>query len=154
MSSAWRSQLRPSTRTLPVVGGCSPSRISTVVVFPAPFGPSRPTHCPGGTSRSIPSTATTSSNRFTSPRTSIASALIASSMPKMRQGRGAAALEQCLLEREHPPGLACALLVLVPEQVEDAVRQVAVHLLVNGPPLLARGAVGGVERDHHVPQRP
>ena len=37
----------------------SPSRISMVVVLPAPFGPSRPKHSPRSTSRSRPSTAIT-----------------------------------------------------------------------------------------------
>ena len=38
-----------------------------VVVFPAPFGPTRPKNDPVGTSRSMPSTATFSPNRFTRP---------------------------------------------------------------------------------------
>jgi hypothetical protein len=37
----------------------SPSQISIVVVFPAPFGPSSPKHSPALTSRSRPSTAFT-----------------------------------------------------------------------------------------------
>ena len=40
-------------------GSRSPSRISTVVVLPAPFGPSRPKHSPRRIPRSSPSTATT-----------------------------------------------------------------------------------------------
>src|SRR5882672_4250722 len=56
----------PSTSTLPAVGSFSPSRISTVVVLPAPFGPSRPKHSPAPTSRSSPSTAVTSPYFLTS----------------------------------------------------------------------------------------
>ena len=33
--------------TSPEVGASKPSKISIVVVFPAPFGPSRPKHSPG-----------------------------------------------------------------------------------------------------------
>jgi len=40
------AQARPSTSTLPPVGAVKPSRISTVVVLPAPFGPSSPKHSP------------------------------------------------------------------------------------------------------------
>ena len=36
----------PRISTSPEVGSSSPSRISTVVVLPAPFGPSRPKHSP------------------------------------------------------------------------------------------------------------
>ena len=36
----------PSTSTSPLVAGSSPSRISIVVVLPAPLGPSRPKHSP------------------------------------------------------------------------------------------------------------
>src|SRR5215211_506878 len=138
--SASRSQVRPSTRTFPEVGGWSPSRISTVVVFPAPFGPSRPTHCPPGISMSIPWTATTSSKRLTSPWISMAGALIGSSPRELRQGRHRRAPEQRLFELEHPPGVARALFVIVPEEVEDAVRQVSIHLGLHRPPILARHA--------------
>src|SRR5438874_1424124 len=61
-----RSHRMPSTSTLPPVASVSPSRISTVVVLPAPLGPSRPKHSPRGTSRSRPSTATSSPYFFTS----------------------------------------------------------------------------------------
>src|SRR5690606_7699834 len=50
----------------PASGVVRPSRISIVVVLPAPLGPSRPRHSPWWTSRSSPSTATTSSKRLTS----------------------------------------------------------------------------------------
>ena len=45
---------------VPASGVVSPSSISTVVVLPAPLGPSSPKHSPGHTSRSRPSTASTS----------------------------------------------------------------------------------------------
>ena len=43
---ASRDQLQPSTCTVPASGSLRPSRISTVVVFPAPLGPRRPKHSP------------------------------------------------------------------------------------------------------------
>src|SRR5215210_2143065 len=46
-----------------------------VVDLPAPFGPSRPTHLPIGTSRSRPSTAVIGPNRLTSPRSRIAESI-------------------------------------------------------------------------------
>ena len=67
------AQLCPSTRTVPAVASWRPSRISTVVVFPAPLGPSSPRHVPAGTEKDTPSTAVTSSKRFTRPSTEMAS---------------------------------------------------------------------------------
>ena len=52
-------QRRPRTSTSPDVASSSPSRISMVVVLPAPLGPSRPKHSPRSTSRSSPRTAST-----------------------------------------------------------------------------------------------
>src|ERR1700722_19244836 len=63
---------RPSTFTSPDVRGRSPSRISTVVVFPAPFGPSNPNTSPGATSKSRPRTAFTSPYDLWRPLTSMA----------------------------------------------------------------------------------
>ena len=40
-------QVMPRISTSPDVGASSPSRISMVVVLPAPFGPSNPKHSPG-----------------------------------------------------------------------------------------------------------
>src|SRR5512135_2727403 len=72
----------PSTSTVPSSGCSSPSRISTVVVLPAPLGPSRPKHSPARTSRSRPATATTSLYRLTRPRQAMAGECI-------RQRKGA-----------------------------------------------------------------
>ena len=55
-----RRHVMPSTSTSPASGGSRPSRISIVVVLPAPFGPSRPKHSPRSTASERPSTATTS----------------------------------------------------------------------------------------------
>src|SRR5262249_33104117 len=49
----------PRTSTSPEVGSSKPSRISIVVVLPAPLGPRRPKHSPVRTSRSRPLTAST-----------------------------------------------------------------------------------------------
>src|SRR5208337_4109205 len=57
------AQCSPRTSTAPDVGWFSPSRISTVVVLPAPLGPSRPKHSPTEISRSIPLTAWTGPSR-------------------------------------------------------------------------------------------
>jgi hypothetical protein len=45
----------PATRTVPASAGISVLRISTVVVLPAPFGPSSANTEPSGTARSMPS---------------------------------------------------------------------------------------------------
>ena len=47
----------PRTRVSPSVGGCSPSMISRVVVFPAPLGPRIPNTSPCRTVNETPSTA-------------------------------------------------------------------------------------------------
>src|SRR4051794_10927816 len=58
---------RPSTRTLPPSGRRYPSHVSTVVVFPAPFGPSTAATVPRPTARSTPPTATLAPYRLTRP---------------------------------------------------------------------------------------
>src|SRR5208282_159681 len=63
MATGSDAQLRPRTSTSPEVGRMSPSRISTVVVLPAPLGPRRPKHSPTEISRSMPSTARTGPSR-------------------------------------------------------------------------------------------
>src|SRR5271165_5751130 len=63
MATGSDAQLRPRTSTSPEVGRMSPSRISTVVVLPAPLGPKRPKHSPTSISRSMPSTARTGPSR-------------------------------------------------------------------------------------------
>src|SRR5579859_7674374 len=62
----------PSTLTSPALRGRYPSRISTVVVLPAPFGPSSAKHSPRATSRSSDSTATWCPYVLRNPRTWIA----------------------------------------------------------------------------------
>ncbi len=52
----------PATRAVPPSGGSSVVRMRTAVVLPAPFGPSRPRIVPAGATRSMPSSAVTSSN--------------------------------------------------------------------------------------------
>src|SRR5436190_8061409 len=56
---------RPSTRTAPAVGRRYPSSVSTVVVFPAPLGPSRASTSPAPADNEIPSTGVTSPYRTT-----------------------------------------------------------------------------------------
>ena len=58
-SCALSFQFWPRIVTCPEVGASKPSRISIVVVFPAPFGPSRPKHSPASISRFNPRTAST-----------------------------------------------------------------------------------------------
>src|SRR5271166_2488237 len=59
ISRAFSRQLCPKIETSPEVGSSKPSKISIVVVFPAPFGPSRPKHSPVWISRLSPRTAST-----------------------------------------------------------------------------------------------
>ena len=56
----------PSSRILPAVGCSNPAMRRSVVVLPQPEGPRSEKNSPPGISMSIRSTATTSSNRFTS----------------------------------------------------------------------------------------
>src|SRR5215210_2377710 len=59
---------RPRMRSVPAVTGETQPIIRIVELFPAPFGPRKPNASPRRTSRSMPSTATSSPNRLTSPR--------------------------------------------------------------------------------------
>ena len=45
---------RPAIETAPAVGRIWPAMTPSVVLLPAPFGPSSPTTVPRGTTRSIP----------------------------------------------------------------------------------------------------
>src|SRR5882757_3814314 len=54
----------PSTSTSPLSGVTSPAIIDTVVVLPAPFGPSSPTRVPRLTANETSSTATSGPNDF------------------------------------------------------------------------------------------
>ena len=58
-SSGLRATSMPRTSSWPESGARRPSSISTVVVLPAPFGPSSPKTSPGATSKETPSTACT-----------------------------------------------------------------------------------------------
>jgi hypothetical protein len=62
----------PATRPVPLVGTLNVVSIRVVVVLPAPFGPSRPSTVPCGTTKLTPSTATLSSNFLTRSMASIA----------------------------------------------------------------------------------
>src|SRR3989440_3892568 len=62
-------------RSVPAVGGDTQPIIRIVELFPAPFGPRKPNASPRCTSKSIPSTAASSPNFFTSPRAWISGAL-------------------------------------------------------------------------------
>ena len=59
---ASRTTSRPATRAVPASGERRVERIRTVVVLPAPLGPSTPRTVPGAASRSTPSSARTSPN--------------------------------------------------------------------------------------------
>ena len=62
----------PWTVAVPAVGFTSPSSIRSVVVFPAPFGPRKPTTRPSSTVNDRSSTATILPKCLVSPETSIA----------------------------------------------------------------------------------
>jgi len=57
----------PQTSARPASGRSSVARIRTMVVLPAPLGPSRPRTVPGGTLRSTPDRASVSPKRLVSP---------------------------------------------------------------------------------------
>ena len=73
-SAGWRWMSYPATRAVPDVGGLSVVIMRIVVVFPDPFGPSRPSTDPVGTVKEMPSTAVKSPNFLTSFSASIAGA--------------------------------------------------------------------------------
>ena len=64
--------LPPSTVADPDVGEMRPASMRIVVVLPDPFGPTKPTTSPAGTSKLSPSTATTSPKRFDNESAAIA----------------------------------------------------------------------------------
>src|ERR1035438_6571366 len=68
----------PATVAEPAVGEISVPRIRTVVVLPAPLGPSTPRTRPGRATRSTPSSAVFLPNRLTSLVASTAFAIVAS----------------------------------------------------------------------------
>src|SRR3954463_13878653 len=69
---------RPATRALPASGSSSVARMRTVVVLPAPLGPSTPSTVPGPTASSTPSSARVAPKDLTSPLTRMAGASPAS----------------------------------------------------------------------------
>src|SRR6516162_2728936 len=67
----------PATHARPRSGLSNVARIRTIVVFPAPLGPSTPSTPPAGNSRSTPSSAATGPKRLPSPSATIAAPAIA-----------------------------------------------------------------------------
>src|SRR3954447_18227003 len=63
---------------VPASGLIAPSSMNSVVVLPAPFGPSRPTRSPRPTVTSTPRTASTALKRLRRPRASRTSSAIQS----------------------------------------------------------------------------
>src|SRR5436189_5817708 len=61
----------PATFAVPDVGGKKQVKTRIVVVFPAPFGPRKPTICPFSTSKEMLSTATVRAYRLVRPSTLI-----------------------------------------------------------------------------------
>ena len=61
----------PATRTVPASAFINVVRTFTVVVLPAPFGPSMEKTDPAATSKSMPSSTTLSPYAFRSPETAI-----------------------------------------------------------------------------------
>ena len=51
---------KPPTRTVPLVGTMMPAMLRSVVVLPAPLGPTRPSTSPGATVNDSPRTASKS----------------------------------------------------------------------------------------------
>src|SRR5579872_2961670 len=65
------STSKPATVAAPDVGGMKQVRMRMVVVFPAPFGPRKPTICPFATSNEMWSTAVLRAYRLVSSFTVI-----------------------------------------------------------------------------------
>ncbi len=66
-ASASRTTSWPQTIAVPLVGADRVASIRTIVVLPAPLGPSRDVTVPASTRRSMWSTATRSPKRLVSP---------------------------------------------------------------------------------------
>src|SRR5438874_7441412 len=77
---------RPSTRLVPASGRRTPLSNRTVVVLPAPLGPSSATTSPGATSNVSWSTAGRLANERVSPLVSIAACAIPTSVPRRDRG--------------------------------------------------------------------
>src|SRR5947199_4820704 len=73
-ASGSRATLTPRTRASPDVGRNTPASMRSIVVFPAPSGPTRPNSSPDSTSNVTPSTAVTRPKRRVSVSTAIAGA--------------------------------------------------------------------------------
>src|SRR5579871_2554488 len=70
-SIGWSITSNPATVALPAEGGRKQVRTRIVVVFPAPFGPRKPTICPFSTSKEMLSTAIVRAYRLVRPSTFI-----------------------------------------------------------------------------------
>src|SRR5512134_2853579 len=141
----------PRMRSVPPLTGETQPIIRIVELFPAPFGPRKPKASPRLTSRSIPSTATSSPKRFTSPRAWIIEPFSLTAPTYLRGSHG-------LSRRLDVPGdlVDQPLLVgedlLVPQPLpeldhEPAAVEIALEVEQVGldPPLLA--AVVGIRAD-------
>src|SRR5262245_26293976 len=109
--------------------------MSTVVVLPAAFGPSRAKTSPTETVRSIPATASTSPYVFRSPRTTMASSIRSEATGSGRNVAGR------LVDHVHQRPAGEIALEVANEQLDRR--------------LLPSGRVAGhVRRDDHVRHRP
>src|SRR5262249_12414626 len=77
---------RPKSRTEPAVGRISPSRMWSVVVLPAPFGPRSPSTSPRRSSNEMPASATARGKRFTRSRTATAGTAMLRSIWRPSEG--------------------------------------------------------------------
>src|SRR6266487_1402094 len=89
----------PRMLSVPPEGGETQPIIRIVEVLPAPFGPRKPNASPRSTSKSTPSTATSSPNRFMSPRACTSGGCAPASTTPSTYPRLPAGLET--LSREH-----------------------------------------------------
>src|SRR3954453_16737805 len=81
MSAPFCSGSSPRIVNDPPAGGETQPTIRIVDVLPAPLGPRKPNASPFCTSKSIPSTATRSPNRFISPRACTSGSSVAAFTP-------------------------------------------------------------------------
>src|SRR5690606_34830436 len=145
--SASRTTSWPSTEARPPSGRNKVPKIFTVVVLPAPFGPSTPYTVPPGTVRSTPSTARVEPNVLTSPEVSIAGPadvgfICCTCLPLRGRGRSDALGLQTAFApatyRRSPTFLSShenrdPCVVLGPRNVSDALRGQVARTLTHTP---------------------
>src|SRR5688500_13385170 len=87
-AAPFRRRSCPATRIVPLVGVMIPHSARSVVVFPAPLGPTRPSTSPAFTTKESPATALTAPYSLVRSRTSMAGAAVGDSFTGQPYGLG------------------------------------------------------------------